>query len=331
MSREPRATERFMKFALIGLVLLAVVGYGGTKWYLHHKVSSGVDVAVMVATPHASIEYGGISSTLSGELTIDDVRIQVKGFRDDIEIGRLGIKTPNFLALLKLSDLSAGAQAAASPPEYFGFIAEGIRVSARDDYLRHIYDENIKKIAPSDIRQGGVQCVGKYGFSPKTLEALGYGELVMSSSIILRQDEANFIIETEFNVEDMIDLEMDAAIVGDVMSGVAMGARYRPTLHSLQMTFEDRSLNGRIEKYCTELGLTPEQILRAHLDSLRYFGKQNGIEFDRYVIDPYMDYLAGKSTLIVTARPREPIQLARISKYKPSDVPALLNLEAAAQ
>ncbi len=320
-----------MRTGLIGLILIFALGYGGAKWYLHHEVSSGVDAAVLIMSPYANMEYGGISSTLSGELTIDDVRIQVNGFRDDVEIGRLGITTPSFLALLNLSNLAAGPGASASPPEYFGLIAEEVRVFALDDYMRYVYSENIRQLAPADIKQGGVQCVGKYGFSPEALSALGYDELVMSMSVVLRQAEANFITEIDFSVEDMIDVEVDATMVGGIMSGAAMASGYRPTLHNLHMKLTDRSLNERVQKYCTRLGLTPEQITRAHVDALQYFGKQNHIEFDKYVIDPYKEYLAGKPTLIVTARPREPLQLARITKYRPSDVPALLNLEAAAE
>jgi len=76
-----------MKFVLIGLILLAGSGYGGAKAVIHYQVSDAVETAVMVTAPYASVEYSGISSTLSGELTIDDVRIQVSGYRDEIFIG----------------------------------------------------------------------------------------------------------------------------------------------------------------------------------------------------------------------------------------------------
>ena len=56
----------------------------------------------------------------------------------------------------------------------------------------------------------------------------------------------------------------------------------------------------------------------------------NGIEFDEYVLDPYKEFIGGKSTLVVTAKPNEPITISQIDLYKPSDVPALLNLEATA-
>lgn len=321
-----------MKFALIGLVLLVGLGYGAAKAYIHYKVSDSVEAAALMITPYAVMEYSGISSTLSGELTIDDVRIQVNGYRDDIYIGRLGINTPNFLTLLKLSNLSSSSQPGpGDTPEYFGLIAEEIRIPVTADYYRDIYESHITELEPGDIRQGGVQCVGKYGHSPRALKALGYEELVISTSVTLRQDENQFVTEVDFDIVDMTDIEIDVAIAGNVMTGAAMGSAFEPTLHNLQVKMTDHSLNQRVQKYCTELGLTAEQIERAQINALQYFGSTMGIKFDEYVIDPYKEYLAGKPTFIATAKPRSPLHLTSISKYKPIDVPALLNLEAVAQ
>jgi len=321
-----------MKFLLIGIVLLGGLGYGGAKAYIHYQVSDGVETAVMVTAPYASVEYSGISSTLTGELTVDDVRIQVNGYRDEIYIGRLGINTPNFLSLLKLSNFSALSPTDRdSQPDYFGFIAENIRMPVSADYYRDFYEKNIEAIAPDDILQGGVQCVGKYGYSPGALRALGYEDLVMSMSVTLRQAEDRFITEMDIDAADMAGIEIDVSIVGDAMTGAAMGRTYEPTMDSLQVRVTDHSLNQRVHKYCTELGLTPEQITRAHLNALQYLGSTIGIEFDEYVIDPYKKYLAGKPTFIVTARPRSPLLLSSINNYRPDDVPALLNLEAVAR
>jgi hypothetical protein len=59
-------------------------------------------------------------------------------YRDEIPIGRLGIKTPNFLALLNLGDLSSESPQGKAP-EYFGLSAEEIRVSADADYYQDFY------------------------------------------------------------------------------------------------------------------------------------------------------------------------------------------------
>jgi hypothetical protein len=43
------------------------------------------------------------------------------------------------------------------------------------------------------------------------------------------------------------------------MTSAVMGSAYEPTLHSLQVKVTDHSLNQRIDKYCNQLGLTPER------------------------------------------------------------------------
>ena len=203
-----------MKFILIGLVLLVGLGYGSAKAYLHYQVRDGVETAVLVTAPYAVLEYSGISSTLMGELTIDNVRIRVNGYRDDIQIGRLGIKTPNFLSLLKLSDLSTLSQPDGdSTPEFFGFIAEEIRVSVTADYYREFYKNNIAAIAPYDIGQGGVQCVGKYGYSPKALQALGYRSSDAEKMISLAQQQgAQQQDEVPNSASQLIKLALQASV-----------------------------------------------------------------------------------------------------------------------
>jgi len=312
--------------------LLLAAGYGGSKFYLHHKVSKGVDAAFAALSPYAKIGYGGVSSTLGGELTVDDVYLQLEGFRDEIRIGRMGITTPSYFALLKLGDL-AGAARQGSPelPEYIGLIVENIRIPASADYYKRAYEANLEEIAPADIGQRGVQCVGKYGYSPRALRTLGYEELVVSVSTVLRQQDNKYKTIVDLGITDMLDARVETTMTGNVMTAAALGAAYEPQLAAMRIEVTDRSLNRRIEKYCTELGLSPEQIERAHLDSLAYIGEQFGIEFDEYVIEPYRQFIAGKSTFIATVKPRRPLYLSRIENYRPSDVPALLNLEAVAQ
>ena len=316
----------------IAVLVLAALGYGGAKFYIHSKVSDSVDAMLLMAAPFAQVQYTGISSNLAGELTMDNVSIKMNGYRDSIDIGRMGIKTKNFIALLKLTDFANAAQSGdTSALDEIGFIAQDIRILASSDFYRDWYDKNIEALQPADIRQRGVQCVGKYGFSPKTLQALGYGEMLVSVGFIVRQAEDRFVTEMEFDVVEMTDVDVSITMGGSAMAGAMMGAAYRPTLHHLEIVVTDRSLNQRVTKHCSELGLSPEQITRAQLAALHHFGDNMGITFDEYIVEPYKEYLAGKSTFIATARPRAPLDIGTIDAYAPGDIPALLNLESVAR
>ena len=320
-----------MKNLIVWAIILGVVGYGGSKLLLHHKVGRGVDQAVMAVSPFVNIEYDGVSSTMSGELTIDGIQAQVTGFNESIFIERLGIDTPSYFSLLKLADISENVQ---SPdeviPEYFGFLVEGVRMRVNADYFKEVYSASVNDISADALQDDAARCTGKYGFSPETLTNFGFTDQVVSVAAHFRRGEGNYVVEMTSDVEDMWSIDASLTLAGDMVSEFSKGPRYRPRMKDMRVVFEDNSLNARVEKFCARLGMSAEEIRAAQLEKLRYMGEVYGIEFDEYVIEPYTEFLAGKSTLVVTAKPTEPVSLSQITLYKPSDVPALLDLSAEA-
>lgn len=320
-----------MKNLIIFAVIVGTVGYLGSKLLLHHKVESGIDKAVLMMSPLVNVEYDGVSSTLSGELTIDGIRARIVGFDDDIYVEHLGIDTPSYFTLLGLSDIAENIQTPDDViPKYFGIIAEGIHLQVDSDYMRDLYALRLQEVDASDMGEPAAECAGKYGFSPDALTGLGYSEQVASISAHFRRGNGNYSLDIATAVEDMWGVEAKLTMAGDLATEMAKGARYRPRMSSMRVEYEDQSLNKRVKKYCGRLGLSDEETLKAQLETLLFFGKENGIEFDEYVIEPYTEFLNGKSTLVVTAKPSEPVSISQIGLYKPSDVPALLDLSAEA-
>lgn len=317
-----------MRNFLIWIVIVATGAFFGSKWYLHNEVSQGMDTAVQMMSPYANVEYEGVASTLTGELTIEGVRIRIDGFNDDLYIDRMGIDTPSFLSLLELGDVAR--MRSDGLPEYFGFMIEGLRVPAGADYYRKLYAFALEARGVTDADEAAAECTGKYGFSPTALAGLGYTEQVISSSITFNNQRGKYSVDLTMTMEDMWDMDASLKLAGDMLSEVSKGRAYRPRLSSLKVEITDRSLNERVNEYCSRRGLSEKEILQAQLDSFKFVGEENGIEFDEYLLEPYMEYIGGKSTLVVTARPNKPIAISQIDLYKPSDVPALLNLEATA-
>jgi hypothetical protein len=318
-----------MKNFAIWAVVMGVVGYGGAKLYLHNEVGNAMDMAVLMMAPYADVEYDGVGSTLSGELTIDGVQVQIDGFSDAIYIERIGIDTPSFFSLLELSDLTK--MQVDKMPEYLGFLIEGLRIPADADYYQEFYDMTLQVRDATDPGNAANECAGKYGFSPEALEGLGYKDQVMSMRMTVRDEESRFSFDMDVSMEDMWDMNASVSLAGSVMSNLPMGMMQPPKLRDIRVEFTDRSLNQRVKKYCEERGLSAAETLHAQMDSFRFVGESNGIEFDEYMLVPYKEFLLGKSTLVVTARPTEPIAFSQIDLYRPSDVPALLNLAAVAR
>lgn len=319
-----------MKNLIIWALTMFAVFYGGAKFYLHKEVADAMDMAVLMMAPFAAVEYDGVASTMSGELTIEGVRVRPNEFKDELYIERLGIDTPSFLSLLEISDYIT--LQGDGVPDYFGFIIDGVHLPVEADYFETLYELSHELAADvTDADDPAAQCTGKYGFSPTVLAALGYQEQVFSLTMTARNDEGQYSFELESNIEDMWDADARIILAGDMMSELSRGSAYRPRLRNLELEYTDQSLNGRIAEYCARLGLTPEQTLQAQMDAFQFYGASNGIEFDEYLLEPYKEFLGGKSSIIFTAKPHEPVAMSQIDLYKPSDVPALLNLEAQAR
>ncbi len=315
----------------LSIAVLAVVAYLGAKAYLHHKVGDTVDNAVVMASPWVDIDYQGISSTLSGELTVNGVTAKVSGFRDPITIDRIGITTSSFLSLLALSDtLSFSEPGAPEFPDKVGFLIEGMRIAADSDLYRKGYEFRVGMLGVADAELPAAQCVGKYGFSPAALKNLGYDEQVISTAVTLNNSASRFSMEVGAGSKDMWEWDLEVVMDGDLTAGLSQGTAYRPALRSMKLEIKDASLNRRVDEYCVDLGLTKEETAQARLDALAYFGDAMGIVFDELIIAPYLDFTGGKSTFVITAEPSNPLQLSQISLYNPKDVPALLNLNASA-
>jgi len=318
-----------MKNFIIWAILVAVLGYGGAKLYMHNEVGKMMDLVVLQMAPFANVEYDGVASTLSGELTAEGVRVRIDGYSDDMTIDRIGIDTPSFLSLLSLTDLSSKGPDAM--PEYIGFLIEGLRIPADADYYSDFYEFSLTERDAENATSVSAECTGKYGFSPAALSGLGYQDQVMSMSMTLRDEETRYSIDMDVSMADMWDVDASIDLEGNMIAEMSKGMAYQPRLRSMHIEFTDRSLNGRVSRYCEQRGLSAADVLRAQIDSFRLIGEMYGIEFDQYIIDPYKEFLLGKSTLVVTAQPTNPVAFSQIDLYAPSDVPALLNLAAVAR
>ena len=318
-----------MKNLIVLALIVAGCGYFGAKFYLHYRVSSGLDDAIVMASPFADIRYDGVSSTLTGELSIDGITARMTNFDDPLHIDKLSLITPGFFHLLNLDEL-ARSGADFEIPNTLGFAIEGVRASSSADYVRMLFSSGLEQSGAADANNAAAVCAGKYGLAPETLRQLGYNDLVMGLRIAYRQDDRNLFVDASAEVEDMYEFDMTVKLADRLTPELLMRGSYRPRMVEGRFEFLDQSLNERTAKLCARKGLSDDEIEFAHIDALLASGLEIGIEFDDFVIGPYKEFLAGKSTFILTAKPSEPISLSQIALYKPSDVPALLNLSGEA-
>jgi hypothetical protein len=318
-----------MKKLIVLVLIISGCAYFGAKFYLHYRVSSGLDDALIMAAPFADIQYNGVSSTMSGELSIDGIKVRMSGFDDPLYIDKLSLITPGFFFLLNLDELGQSG-ADFDIPDTLGFAVEGMRASSSADYVGKLFSTGLEQSGAADADDAAAVCAGKYGFASETLQQLGYNDLVMGLRIAYRQDDRNLFVDASADVEDMYEFDMTVKFADRLTPEMLMRGNYRPRMVEGRFEFLDQSLNERTARLCARKGLSDSEIQLAHLDALMASGLEIGIAFDDYVIGPYKEFLAGKSTFVLTAKPSEPISLSQIGLYKPSDVPALLNLSGEA-
>lgn len=318
-----------MKKLLISAAVLGALAFGGSKLWMHHEVKGIVDDIVADMEPHTKVKYSGVTSTMGGMLTIDDIEAQLAGFSDTISIERMGVDTPNYFWLIGLQQTSAEMQSGGYDiPDYVGLVLENIRIPLDADYIGELYAKMDRARGADDADEAAAVCTGKYGFSPDALQELGYKEQVISVAAYLRNEPSSYSFTLHSSIENMWDIDVELTMAGSFIGEALKGPRARPKLSEMRIEYHDDSILQRVVDYCGRLGVSSDEIVAAHVDKLEYLGKQMGMELDEYVIEPYTEFLEGKSTLIITAKPNEPMSLAQIGLYKPSDIPALLNLSA---
>lgn len=321
-----------MKNLVVVAILVGVLGYFGAKFYLHHEVSSNLDKALAMIQPFADIQYEGVSSTMTGKLSIDGISARFGGFRDRLEIDSVSLITPGFWYLLNLGDMPqqmAGSDA--SIPDSLGFAITRLRADLSDDFMK-AFSEAVREAAPEvDESDIAATCIGENGFSMTTLRSLGYKDIVMSASMGYRKENGKLLVDMWADLEDMYTMKMNLTLDGTMTPQSLASGTYQPRMVDGRIEYEDHSLNERTRSLCGRQGVSEDEVVAAEMDAFQAAGLQSGIVFDEYVMIPYEKFLSGGSKFILTAEPNEPISLSQIHLYKPADVPALLNLSAEVQ
>lgn len=311
-----------MRNLLVAVAVIGVGGYFGAKYYVQYKVAKDLDSMVAQAQPFADIEYEQVVATMKGELRVEGVTVRLPQFDDAIVVSSVNVLTPGFLYLLGFDDSKLEI------PEHFGFEVEGLRANVDSDFMRMVDELRAAQLGSVELTPADV-CAGTYGFTPAALKGLGYHQFVVDMSTNFRRAGDRLMIEFGVHVENMYDVDVEFTLEGLAdPTAIARGAR--PLLAGGRVDYVDRSLNARVLKHCSEQQVTPEDVLAAQLRQVQKFARDSGMELDALILEPYTDFLLGKQRFTLTSTPVRPVDLTRLSLYKPSDVPNLLNLTAEA-
>jgi hypothetical protein len=311
-----------MRNLLVAIVVIGVGGYFGAKFFVQYKAARDLDAVIAQARPFVDMEYESVVATLGGELRVEGITIHMPRFDDAFTIDSVGVHTPGFLFLLGFD------KGELELPDHLGLELKGMRASVDADFMHTLDDyraaqRDAIELTPAD------RCAGTYGLTPVSLKRLGYHELVVDFNASFRREADKLVMELGAHVENAYEFDLTATFDGmSDPTELARGAR--PLLVGGRIDYIDKSLNSRIMKYCAEQQVTAGDVIAAQLREIETLARDNGMELDAMITQPYTDFLLGKQRFTIMAEPTRPVDLTRISLYKPSDVPNLLNLTAEA-
>lgn len=309
----------------IALVLLAGLGYLGVKGYIHYQVTSALDRTIAKAGPFAVVEYGGVSSSLSGSVSVEDVT--VRAFNDEVRMAAVELHTPNLLYVLSMvSDLEQG-----EPPESLEVRVRDVSLDLNGSLMSFL-DSALRAKAPR-LPARNNPCGGRVVFGPAQWREMGYSRLV--SDLRMRVDtddsEAGLGFAVQATTEDMGSLSVDVRV-----SGVQPSLRGAPRaqdalLKRLEVVYRDASYTRRLVEYCARVADTDaEGYVRSVVGADdRYFMHTWGVVPGENLRAAYGRFLREPSEIRVLAQPDSPVQLATLHLYSPDDMVALLDLQVA--
>jgi len=311
-----------MRNLLVTAAIVGVGGYFGAKFYVQYKAAQDLDGVLTQVRPFVDISYDNVVATMGGELRVEGVTVRMPQFDDTVTIDSVGVMTPGFLYLLGFDKRELEF------PERLGVGFAGIRFRSDADFMRSI--EGLRAGAAQGLELTAAdKCAGSAGFTPAMLKQLGYHEIDADFRMSFRRDEGRVVVAFGADVEDMYDVDVEFTLEG-LADPTALARGAKPLFVGGRLDYVDQSWNSRVLKHCAEQKVTAEDVLAVQLRDVQTWANQSGMELDALIIQPYTDFLLGKQRFTLTAQPTRPVDLTRLSLYKPSDVPNLLNLSAEA-
>lgn len=306
---------------LIGLLVAAGLLYAGLKGYIYYQVKDGLDEAIAAAGPFADIRYGGIGSSLSGSVIIEDLR--VGAFGDEARVGAVRLGTPNVLVLLgALSELQRGEM-----PEFLELELRQLELDLSGPWMNFVQTA-AQSSAPK--LPDSFPCSGQIVFGPASWRAMGYQRLV--SDVFLRvdadQDGRSLRLQSRWNTRDMGAARMALEVAGIEPSLVQVPQPGKALLRWLEIDYTDHSYYKRWVQYCANRDKTsPARFIASVVDAdPTYYMYTWGVVPGEDLRRAFGEFLRAPQSVSVVARPGTPLELDLVKHYSPDDLVALLDL-----
>ncbi|MFK8054128.1 MAG: hypothetical protein AB8F65_14265 [Woeseiaceae bacterium] len=325
------------KKLIVSAILIVVVGYFGAKFYIQYKAKEVVDQVIAGIPGGVSVNYDSVTSTASGELSVDDIVVQLPEYRDEFLIDAIGLDFPSFFDVLGLQKLPSKIMSgSAEVPEKLGFFIEGFQLDTNADYVTAWTQQWNTLMAesgqstPTLEEDPVMHCLGKFS-GINMINALGKSTLDVSLGYDFEQLENSFQVGFDFNMEDIYEMTVTMELEGRAAYLIG-NPNPRLVLVGFEMLWVDRAYMDAVYKQCEQLGVDRDTAKAGYLSAFLSTLEASSFVPDERLIDPIRKGIeAEHRTWRVVGEPPSPVDLAQIRFHKPEDMPALLGVDVESQ
>ena len=319
-----------MKIRTLLIILIAVplLAYGSVKLYLHAKVDDFMThLAQHHLAPLATLRWGAIETSLTGEASVHDIRIDLRHPPDTLTIERITYDTPNMWFLMRdLGEINNDRI-----PESLHLRMQGLRLDLYGD----LTDQFEQLVNGVNLDLAGVNrlCGGRLFMGPRELRDMGYEAIVIDADLGFDIDTITEELtwSLQLAARDMFALQVKNTFDGFL--GTPLQALV-PTPHPLRagplrIRVADRDYVRRMVTYCarlSDMGIS-EYIQEEAAQPDAYFANLWGIVPGPGLREAYRRYLAEPRTIEVSLEWPEDTSPDSLALFKPEEIPALLALQ----
>jgi hypothetical protein len=307
-----------LKNALLVPIVIGLVAYGGVKGYLYFKVKQGLDRIVALSAPVATLRYGGIETSLTGAISVADIKITPIGAAVGVGIDRAELKGRGVAFLLDV----VGGFNMNQPPEQLHLSVSRIRIPMGSDYLDAF---GLKVAGPQHVMCSLGGLLAQVG-----VEQLGFQQLVADAGLRYdynqRAGEINFVMDYAMAGLSNFGMEMS---IGGVPEPGALVSGAIPQIKQMIVRYEvDQGYTQRVIESCAkQAGQDRSSFVSALFSQAPgYFVKNIGFVPGEGIRFTLRHLLTQPGELRITLSPEGPINPAVLSAYKPQDLLRVLGV-----
>jgi len=315
-----------LRLLLITAIVLGALFMAGKFWF-HQRVAEAVDAAIVPLQAAADVSYSGVTSSLTGEVGIENLHIKPHGLADSVQIESITAKFPDIGYVLKLED---NMQAQNYPDSLFLTVGN-MSLSTNGALVRSLDENILAQMAAANITDN---CVNRASNMLSELAPLGYEQLSVDYTVGYAHNSATGELSMSGSIRQSRAFEVDYEVVIPLAALSSAGAALfmtDPELINASFNLKDEGYYDKLLAHCSAIeGKDPAVVTQEILSAWIQQMSTMGVPPDQQMLADYHQFLTSGETFSLNAAPREPVKFQYLSLYEPKDIPNLLNIATAA-